>query len=185
MTALLEAAAPDDASVMDRLFPLVYDELRSLAHGYLRRERAGHTLSTTALVHEAYLKLVDQSRAPVRNRSYFFGAAVRAMRQILVDHARRRSRKKRGGDQQRVTLDEQHLQVDDLAASLLDLDQALERLSALEPRAAQVVECRFFGGLSVEETAEVLSLSTRTVMRDWIMAKAWLYRALHEDGTAS
>ena len=182
ITALLEAAAPADEGVMDRLLPLVYDELRGMAHGYLLRERPGHTLSTTALVHEAYLKLVDQKRAPLQSRAYFFGAAARAMRQILVDHARHHMRQKRGGMQRPVTLEEQHLMVDDFAMNVLDLDEALHRLAELEPRAARVVECRFFGGISVEETAEVLGVSTRTVKRDWIMAKAWLYRVL--DGEA-
>lgn len=165
---------------MDRLLPLVYDELRGMAHGYLLRERSGHTLSTTALVHEAYLKLVDQERAPLESRAYFFGAAARAMRQILVDHARHRMRQKRGGKQQPVTLEEQHLLADDFATNVLDLDRALHRLAALEPRLARVVECRFFGGIGVEETAEVLGVSPRTVKRDWMMAKAWLYRVLNE-----
>ena len=178
ITALLQAAVEDEY-VMDRLLPLVYDELRGMAHGHLLRERRSHTLNTTALVHEAYLKLVDQTRAPVRSQAYFFGAAARAMRQILVDHARRRGRQKRGGGQQPVTLEEQHLADGEFAAEVLDLDAALERLAEIEPRAARVVECRFFGGLSVEETAEVLGVSSRTVKRDWIMAKAWLYRTLH------
>jgi RNA polymerase sigma factor (TIGR02999 family) len=179
ITALLETATPEDEDVMDRLLPLVYDELRGMAHGYLVRERPGHTLNTTALVHEAYLKLVDQTRAPLESRAYFFGAAARAMRQILVDHARRRMRHKRGGKHEPVTLEEQHLIADDFATNVLDLDSALHRLAALEPRAARVVECRFFGGISVEETAEVLGVSPRTVKRDWIMAKAWLYRVLN------
>ena len=178
---MLEAADPEDGGVVDRLLPLVYDELRGMAHGYLLRERPGHTLSTTALVHEAYLKLVDQTRAPVENRAYFFGSAARAMRQILVDHARYHQRQKRGGKQWRVTLEEQHLLADDFAANLLDLDDALHRLADIEPRAAQVVECRFFGGLSVEETSEVIGVSPRTVIRDWTMAKAWLYNVLYGD----
>lgn len=163
---------------MDRLLPLVYDELRGMAHGYLLRERRGHTLSTTALVHEAYLKLVDRTRTPIESRAYFFGAAARAMRQVLVDRARHRMRQKRGGGQRPVTLEERHLLADHFAADLLDLDEALRRLAEIEPRAARVVECRFFGGLTVEETAEVLDVSSRTVKRDWIMAKAWLYREL-------
>jgi RNA polymerase sigma factor (TIGR02999 family) len=178
VTALLKTASEDDDAV-DRLLPLVYDELREMAHGYLLRERRGHTLSTTALVHEAYLKLVDPAIAPVENRAYFFGAAARAMRQILVDHARHRMRQKRGGGQRSVTLEEQHLLADHFASDVLDLDEALHHLSDVEPRAARVVEYRFFGGLSVEETAEVLDVSARTIKRDWIMAKAWLYRALH------
>lgn len=177
ITELLQAG-PEYEDVVDRLLPLVYDELRGMAHGYLLRERRGHTLSTTALVHEAYLKLVDSTRAPVESRAYFFGAAARAMRQILVDRARHRMREKRGGGQRPVTLEEQHLLADHFAADLLDLDDALHRLAEIEPRAARVVECRFFGGLTVKETSEVLDVSSRTVKRDWIMAKAWLYRAL-------
>ena len=171
-------AAPAGGAVVDRLLPLVYEELRGMAHGYLVRERPGHSLNTTALVHEAYLKLVDQTRAPAQSRAYFFGAAARAMRQILVDHARHRRRQKRGGGQRPVTLEDHYLAADAFAAEVLDLDDALERLAAIEPRAARVVESRFFGGLSVEETAEVLGVSSRTVKRDWIMAKAWLYRTL-------
>ena len=178
ITALLQAV-PEDEHVMDRLLPLVYEELRGMAHGYLLRERRHHTLNTTALVHEAYLKLVDQTQVPGRSRAYFFGAAARAMRQILVDHARHRGRRKRGGGQPPVALEEQHLVADEFAAEVLDLDAALHRLAEIEPRAARTVECRFFGGLSVEETAEVLGVSSRTVQRDWIRAKAWLYRTLH------
>jgi RNA polymerase sigma factor (TIGR02999 family) len=178
VTALLEAA-PENEDAVDRLLPLVYDELRGMAHAYLMRERRGHTLSTTGLVHEAYLKLVDATRTPVKSRAYFFGASARAMRQILVEHARHRMRQKRGGGQRPVTLEEQYLLADHFAADVLDLDEALHRLSDVEPRAARVVECRFFGGLTVQETAEVLDVSARTIKRDWIMAKAWLYRALH------
>lgn len=181
ITALLQAR-PEGEGVVDRLLPLVYDELRGMAHGYLRRERQGHTLNTTALVHEAYLKLVDQTKIPGQSRAYFFGAAARAMRQILVDHARHRTRLKRGGGAQAVTLEEHHLAADAFAAHLLDLNEVLGQLADLEPRAARVVEYRFFGGLSVEETAEALDVSTRTVKRDWILAKAWLYRALHGTG---
>lgn len=178
VTALLEAA-PENEEAVNRLLPLVYEELRGMAHAYLLRERRGHTLSTTGLVHEAYLKLVDAARMPVKSRAYFFGAAARAMRQILVEHARHRMRQKRGGGQRPVTLDEQHLLADHFADGLLDLDEALDRLSDVEPRAARVVECRFFGGLTVQETAEALDVSARTIKRDWIIAKAWLYRALH------
>ncbi|WP_412061280.1 ECF-type sigma factor [Rubrivirga sp. IMCC45206] len=179
ITEVLLAADADDRAVADRLVPLVYEELRRMAHGQLARERRNATLDTTALVHEAYLKLVDQTRVPVRSRAYFFGAAARAMRQVLVDRARHRLRQKRGGRAVAVTLDEAHLAVDGLAADLLDLDAALDRLAALDPRAAHLVECRYFGGLSVEETADVLGVTTRTLRRDWATARAWLYRALH------
>ena len=181
VTAVLRAAADgqESSGVLDRLLPLVYDELRALAHGYLARERSAHTLSTTALVHEAYLRLVDQTQVTARGQSYFFGAAARAMRQILVDYARRRQAQKRGGGQTPDTLDDFHLGVDDFAANLIDLNEALDRLAELNPRQARVVECRFFGGLSSAETAEVVGVALRTVNRDWALARAWLYRRLH------
>lgn len=169
--------------VLDRLLPLVYDELRLMARRHLVGEREDHTLNPTALVHEAYLKLVDQTWASAEGRAYFFGAASRAMRQILVDHARRRVRAKRGGKQQAIPLEEHHLVVDEFDTDLVRLDEALRELAGLEPRAVHVIECRFFGGLSVEETAEALGISVRTVKRDWILAKAWLHRKLREDGS--
>ena len=179
VTALLCAADADAGPLVDRLLPLVYDELHAVAHRHMARERPGHTLSTTDLVHETYLKLVDQTQVTARGRTYFFGAAARPMRQILVDHARRRKRLKRGGGRRPATLEEPHLAVDDFAANLLDLDEALDRLAALYPRQARVVECRFFGGLNVKETAAVLDVSPRTIKQDWALAKAWLFRALH------
>jgi RNA polymerase sigma factor (TIGR02999 family) len=166
--------------VLDRLLPLVYDELRVMARRHLLGEHENHTLNTTGLVHEAYLKLVDQTWASAEGRGYFFGAASRAMRQILVDHARRKVRTKRGGNQQAISLEEHHLVVDGFDTDLLAVDDALRELSGLEPRAVRVIECRFFGGLSVEETAEALGISVRTVKRDWILAKAWLHRRLKE-----
>jgi RNA polymerase sigma factor (TIGR02999 family) len=181
VTALLRSSDSDGAALTDRLLPLVYDELRAMAHGHLARERSNHTLSTTALVHEAYLKLVDQTQVSRQGQTYFFGAAARAMRQILVDYARRRNRQKRGGGQAPVSLDETFVAVDGFAADLLDLDAALERLAVLNPRQAQVVECRFFRGLSIEETAEVLGVSGTTVKNDWAVARAWLYRRLRND----
>jgi RNA polymerase sigma factor (TIGR02999 family) len=181
VTALLRAADSADADLTDRLLPLVYDELHAMAHRHLARERRDHTLSTTALVHEAYLKLVDQTQVGRRGRTYFFGAAARAMRQILVDYARRRNRQKRGGGQAPATLKEALMAVDDFAADLLDLDAALERLAVLNPRQARVVECRFFGGLNMGETAEVLGVSASTVKNDWAVARAWLYRRLRND----
>lgn len=179
MTALLRTADAEGRALTDRLLPLVYDELHAMAHRHLLRERRGHTLNTTALVNEAYLKLVDQTQVTARGRTYFFGAAARAMRQILVDYARRRNRQKRGGNPVAVSLNEAHLIVDGFAADLIDLDEALDRLAERYPRHARVVECRFFGGLNIEETAEVLGVSPRTVKKDWAFAKAWLYRTLH------
>jgi RNA polymerase sigma factor (TIGR02999 family) len=164
--------------VLDQLMPLVYSELRLVALRHLVGERENHTLNPTALVHEAYLKLVDQTWTSAEGRAYFFAAASRAMRQILVDHARRQVRTKRGGRQQAVPLEEHHLVVDEFDAELLGLDDALRKLADIEPRAVRVVECRFFAGLSVEETAETLGISVRTVKRDWLLARAWLYRSL-------
>jgi RNA polymerase sigma-70 factor (ECF subfamily) len=168
----------DGRDVVDRLVPLVYGQLRHLAHAYLARERHAQTLVTTELVHEAYLKLVDHAHVSHRSRSYFFGAAARAMRQVLVDRARHRTRLKRGGGHDAVELDADLLAVNELAAEILDLHRALERLEQVDPRAARVVECRFFAGLDEEETAEALNLSSRTVRRDWTAAKAWLCRTL-------
>ena len=174
----LLSAGPQGRDVFEDLLPLVYDELRRIAHRHLARERRQHTLNTTALVHEAYLKLVDQSHMPVKSRGYFFAAVARAMRQVLVDAARRRGRFKRGGGVAPLDLDDFQVAVDDFAAELQDLDDALERLATRFPRQARVVECRFFGGLSVEETAEALELAPRTVKRDWALARAWLFREL-------
>jgi RNA polymerase sigma factor (TIGR02999 family) len=180
VTALLSSAGSDGRDVFDRLLPLVYDELRQMAHRQLARERH-RTLNTTGLLHEAYLKLVDQSQVPVKSRAYFFGAAARAMRQVLVDAARRRGRQKRGAGRDLASLDGVEVAVDDFAAELRDVDEALARLAELYPRQARVVECRFFGGLSVEETAEALGLAERTVKRDWSLARAWLFRELSRD----
>ena len=183
VTDLLSAAQLEGRDVFEELLPLVYDELRQMAHRHLAREHRQRTLNTTGLVHEAYLKLVDSARVPVKSRAYFFAAAARAMRQVLVDAARRRGRLKRGEGEAPLNLEDFQVAVDDFAAELRDLDEALERLTALFPRQARVVECRFFGGLSVEETAEALELAPRTVKRDWSLARAWLYRELRgEDG---
>jgi RNA polymerase sigma factor (TIGR02999 family) len=175
---LLETADKAIPGNLDRLFPLVYDELRVLAHRQLGSERPDHTLRTTALVHEAYLRLVDDTRATRKGRAYFFAAAARAMRQILVDHARRRNAAKRGGGAENLSLDHGDIAVDRFAHELIDLDRALHELAKLNPRHAQVVECRFFGGLDVDETAEALGVSARTVKYDWALARAWLYGAL-------
>lgn len=183
ITSLLKSD-PRNGPVLDRLFPLVYGELRNMARRHLVGERENHTLSPTALIHEAYLKLVDQSWTSAEGRGYFFGAASRAMRQILVDHARRRVRSKRGGKEQAIPLEDHHLVVDEFDADLLAVDQALRELEGIEPRVARVVEHRFFGGMSVEETAEALGMSERTVKRDWTLAKAWLHRKLRGDITS-
>ena len=184
ITDVLREAETAGSDPVDRLTPLMYNRLRAMAHGQLRRERADHTLATTDLVHEAYLKLTDGARLSEQGRTYFLGAAARAMRQILVDYARRRQRQKRGGGQTPVPLGEDQVaaqsNTDVLAADLIDLDAALEKLAALDARQARVVECRFFGGLSVEETASVVGVSPRTVKGDWAVAKAWLFRALGE-----
>ena len=180
ITGLLVAWRGGDRAAFDRLFPLVYDELRRIAHRQLGRERSNHTLGTTALVHEAYLKLVDQTRARFEDRAHFFAVAARAMRRILVDYARRHRAVKRGGAQAPVSLDDATLVPDQRADTLVALDQALTQLADLDARLSQVVECRFFGGLTAEETAEVLAVTSRTVRRDWVKAKGWLYQALRE-----
>lgn len=182
MTADLSSAPESEEAYINELFPLVYDELRRMAHWQLRGELRPKTLDTTGLVHEVYLKLTRTTRGPVPNRRYFLGAAARAMRQVLVDAARRRRTRKRGGDQRRLELDEAEIAVDEFAAELIDLDRAVERLAIEHPRPARVVECRFFGGLSVEETGETLDVSARTVKSDWALARAWLQRELDGGG---
>ena len=178
VTSILATAGATGGTPVEGLVPLIYDDLREIAHRQLAREGREHTLQTTALVHEAYMKLVDDTRVTGRGRAYFFAAAGRAMRQVLVDYARRRATEKRGGRAERVSLDESRIAVDEFAAELLDLDRALDRLAHLNPRHARVVECRFFAGLSVEETAEALDVSARTVKSDWALARAWLYDVL-------
>jgi RNA polymerase sigma factor (TIGR02999 family) len=162
---------------MDRLFPLVYDELRRMAHGQLQRERPGHTLGTTGLIHETYLKLVDQTRVQWRDRGHFFRVASWAMRRILVDYARRYRALRRGGGLERIQIDEE-LAGAERGDTLVALDEALERLATVSERLSRVVECRYFGGLTAEETAEALGVSSRTVERDWVKARAWLYLEL-------
>jgi RNA polymerase sigma factor (TIGR02999 family) len=174
---LLEARA-GDREAMDRLFALVYEELRRIGHHALRHERTGHTLSTTGLVHEAYFKLVDQTRVEWRDRAHFFGVASRAMRQILVEYARRRGAVKRGGRTRVVALEEGLVPAEERADALLAVDEALTRLAAHDSELARVVECRFFAGLTEEETAEATGASIRTVQRQWRRAKAWLYQEL-------
>lgn len=178
LARLLEAAEGGEPGSLDRLVPLLYDELRAIAHRQLEREQGPRTLRTTALVHEAYLRLAGDDGVAGRGRAYFFAAAAKAMRRVLVDRARRRKATKRGGDAEVITLDSQDAAVDAFAVELLDLDRALRRLERRSGRQAQVVEYRFFGGMSVLETAEALGVSTRTVESDWAMARAWLFDAL-------
>ena len=177
ISTLLRAWSDGDPSALETLTPIVYNELRSLARRYMKRERTGHSLQTTALVNEAYMRLVDYKRMQWQNRAHFFAVSAQLMRRILVDHARRRNLK-RGGRVQHVSLEEAAVVGGDRAADLVALDDAMNALARLDPRKVQVVEMRFFGGLSVEETAEVLKVSPVTVMRDWSTAKAWLFRAL-------
>jgi RNA polymerase sigma factor (TIGR02999 family) len=178
VTYLLARSRDGEANALDRLIPLVYDELRAIAHRQLRLERAPHTLSTTAVVNEAYLRLVDQRRVDWRDRTHFFGVAAHLMRRVLVDYARRRGAKKRDGARDAMPLDEALVAVDQQGDMLVALDEALSRLAELDPRLARVVELRFFAGLTEDETAEVLGVSPRTVRYDWVKAKGWLYREL-------
>jgi len=178
VTLLLRRLSAGDKSALDQLLPLIYTQLHQLASRYMRRERPGHTLQTTALVHEAYLQLVGQENAHWESRSQFFGVAVQLMRRILVDHARAHGAAKRGGHLPRLSLDEAVVMAKERGGDLLAIDELLQRLAAIDPRQARIVELRFFTGLSVEETAQVLSISDRTVKREWAMAKAWLQREL-------
>ena len=180
-TDLVLQLGHDDPATVNELLPLVYGELRRLAQRYMRSERPDHTLTTTALVHEAYLRLVDQTRVQWQDRNHFLGIAAIAMRRILVEHARWRNVQRRGGGQQRVSLSDLSLAQDDSADTLLALDEAMVRLAALNPRLVRVVECRYFLGLTEEETAAALEITSRTVRRDWIKAKGWLATALADD----
>jgi RNA polymerase sigma factor (TIGR02999 family) len=186
ITKALVALRDRAPGAMDRLIPLVYDQLRQVAHRQLGAEPTGHTLSTTALVHEAYLKLVDQTRVQWQDRAHFFAIASRAMRRILIDYARRHRAARRGGlpDGTRptpVSLDDLEIPVADRAEALLALDEALDRLEQFDAELAQVVECRFFAGLTEVETAAALDVSQRTVAREWALAKGWLYQELRHD----
>jgi RNA polymerase sigma factor (TIGR02999 family) len=178
ITELLIQWGNGDVVALERLLPLVERELHKLAHSYMRRENAGHTLQTTALIHETYLRLVDQSRVRWQNRAHFFGVAAQIMRRVLLNYARDQRRIKRGGGAYKVSLSEAQALSDNESVELIALDEALKRLAQIDERKSHVVELRYFGGLSVEETAEVLKVSTVTVMRDWKMAKAWLAREL-------
>lgn len=185
VTRLLRDWSGGDETAAERLMPLVYEELRRLARAYLRRERGDHTLQPTALVNEAYLKLVDQASVSWQNRHHFYGIAARMMRRVLVDHARERAAEKRGGARRRVSLEEADVTTFERAAELVALDEALQKLSAVFPRKAQVVEMRFFGGFGVDEAAEILGVSDKTVMREWESAKLWLYRELDAGGAGA
>lgn len=178
ITQLLIGYSKGDRSALDEMLPLVYNELKRLASYYLNREREGHTLQTTALVHEAYLRLVDQQQVNWKNRSQFLGIAAEMMRRILVNHARDRAVQKRGGDAKRVSLSIVGESGDQPDIDLIALDQALNQLSELDARKARIVELKFFGGMTTEETAEVLGISTATVEREWNHSRAWLYRAI-------
>ena len=178
VTQLLAAWNSGDQVARDELMTVVYQELHRLAHHYMQRESPGHTLQTSALVNEAFLRLVDQRDVQWRNRAHFFGIAAQMMRRILVDHARSRQYAKRGGGAHEMSLDEALIVSDERSAEVMALDETLERLAAFDPRKSQIVEFRFFGGLSIEETAEVLAVSPGTVMRDWTLAKAWLRREM-------
>lgn len=178
ITSQLVAWRGGESAAVERLFPLVYDELRRIAHRQMAQERSGHTLDTTGLVHEAYLKLVDQTRVQWADRTHFFSVASNAMRRILVDYARRYQTDKRGAGPRRVSLTDNMLVAEERADTLLAIDEALTELALIDERLSRVVECRFFAGLTEEETAEVLGVTARTVRRDWTKAKGWLQRKL-------
>ncbi|MBV8049818.1 MAG: sigma-70 family RNA polymerase sigma factor [Acidobacteriaceae bacterium] len=180
VTLLLSALTRGEEGAASKLIPIVYGELRRLAASYMRRERVDHTLQPTALVHEAYLKLIEQRSTNWQNRSHFFGVAAQLMRRILIDHARGQKRQKRGGEQQKISLDEAFIFSEQQADEQLAVDDSLDRLAKVDPRQARVVELRFFGGLNVDEAAQVLGVSPKTVKRDWSVAKAWLYADLKE-----
>lgn len=186
LTTLLVEWRAGDKTALDRLTPLVYDEIRRIAHRYVHREREGHTLQTTALVHEAYLRLAGSQNVDWQNRAHFFAVTAQVMRRILIDHARRRRYLKHGGGAQRVAFEtaikDAVIMSQPRAAELLALDEALDELAKLDPRKSQVVQLRYFGGLSLEETAAVLEISLMTVRRDWRAAKAWLFRRMKDEG---
>jgi RNA polymerase sigma-70 factor, ECF subfamily len=182
VTRLLKDWSGGDAQALDRLMPIVYTELRAVAARYFRRERQEHTLQPTALVNEAYLRLIDQKQVQWQNRAHFIGVAAQMMRRILVDHAKGHNRAKRGGGARKVSLDEAAALTEERADDLVELDRALTALAAFDERKSRIVEMKYFGGLSVGETAEVLNVSEVTVARDWKLAKAWLYTHIEENG---
>ncbi len=181
ITQLLLAWGKGDEEAFDRLMPLVYDEMRKIARRYMSRQRPDHTLQTTALVNEAYLRLIDSSKVQWQNRAHFYAISAQLMRRILVDFARARTNQKRGGGAQKVVLDEALTLTSEPGADLIALDDALNELAKLDRRQSQIVELRYFGGLSEDETAEILDISARTVRRDWSLARAWLYRQLNQE----
>lgn len=184
VSQLLQEWSKGDQQALEELLPLIYNELRQLAHNFLYRERPGHTLQTTALVHEAYLKLIDQRDARWQNRSHFFAIAAQAMRRILIDSARRHAAMKRGGPQEKLSLDEVPNVSIEPNLKLLALDEALNALAEVDPEQSRIVELRYFGGLTIDETAEVMKTSPATVKREWAMARAWLHQALTSNGAA-
>jgi RNA polymerase sigma factor (TIGR02999 family) len=179
VTQILRASRSGSRPAVDRLFALLYEELRRVAHHQLDAGGRGATLNTTALINEAYLRMVDQTRASWEDRAHFFAYASRTMRTVIVDYARRRGARKRGGGMGRLSFQERDLPVEDQAEMIVAVDDALTRLAKVSERLCRIVECRFFGGMSVDETAAALGVSDRTVRRDWIKAKAWLYAALY------
>ena len=183
VTELLQAWRQGDDTALDRLLPVVHQELRCLARRYMFRERSGHTLQATALVNEAYLRLVNARKVNWQNRAHFFALSAQVMRRILVDSARAHNEQKRGGENPRITLDEDFMGAQEKGQNLVALDDALKALAAVDPRKDRVVELRFFGGLSVEETAAVLKVSRNTVLRDWRLAKMWLKREMNKEKT--
>jgi RNA polymerase sigma factor (TIGR02999 family) len=184
ITKQLIAWGRGDTAALEQLIPAVYQELRRMADYHLRRESPEHSLQPTALVHEAYLRLIDQKQVEWQNRAHFFGVAAQMMRRILVDHAKAKHRAKRGGAARKLSLDEATHYTNEPAAELVALDDALQVLAELDVRKSRIVELRYFGGLTVEETAQVLDISAKTVMRDWNLAKAWLYQQLSHSASA-
>jgi RNA polymerase sigma factor (TIGR02999 family) len=180
-TQLLLDSSAGDKAALDRLMPVVYQELRRLAHHYMLQERAGHTLQTTALVNEVYLRLIDYRKIDLHSRAHFFAVAAQVMRRILIDHARSRNFVKRGGKAGKVSLDEAAIVSEERSSELIAVDDALMELEAWDSRKSKIVELRFFGGLSIEETAEVIKVSPTTVQREWRSAKAWLYQAIAQE----
>lgn len=182
VSQLLKEWSNGDQAALDRVVPIVYQELRRLAHHYMRRERPGHTLQTTALVNEAYMRLADYKKMRWQSRAHFFAVAAQVMRRILVEQARSKNFAKRGGGAEKISLDETAVVSAGRSAEVIAVDDALTELESWDPRKARIVELRFFGGLSIEETAEVMKISPTTVQREWRSAKAWLYKAISEGG---